>query len=266
MGKMQSRASQDSQPTPVPTPTRARTCSGEALSAICQKVSTAIGEGRQSLAVVVLPGSFNPVHSEHLRTLELAKRHLETQGVSVVGGFLQPSSDQYVAGKVGSAWAMTLEDRIATCELAALANSTENNCELWIHAWRSGQTNGFAVPGAVSRFLNSAVPEKLGTELAIPIVAYMVCGADLVERCGGWTHPASPPVVVLRRPGVSLPHTKPSEGWHLADGDMKEVSSTSIRKAISSEKWNELVAEGCSPAVVEFMSARHRAGTLFMSQ
>jgi len=200
-----------------------------------------------------------------LHTLDLARCHLECQGIAVVGGFLQPSSDAYVEGKLGPECAMRLDDRITACELAAEEKVREHNCEKWIHAWRSGQTNGFSVPCAVEKFLNAAVASQLGAQLEIPIVAYMVCGADLVQRCGGWHHPPPSPVVVLQRPGIQLPVTKPCEGWEVADGEMKPISSTRIRDAIASEHWNTLIQEGCSSDVVEFMRARHELKTLFMA-
>merc|ERR1711879_319589 len=111
----------------------------------------------ESLAIVVLPGSFNPPHCEHVRSLELARQHLEQKGVTVVAGFLQPSSDSYVTQKVGHASAIRLDDRITMCEIAGEANAKTHNGEQWIHAWSSGQTNGFGVPEAIGKFLNATL-------------------------------------------------------------------------------------------------------------
>merc|ERR1712048_1105182 len=197
---------------------------------------------------------------------ELARFHLEQAGVAVVGGFLQPSSDEYLRSKVGDAkWAMPLADRIATCELAAQANASEHEGERWIHAWCSGQTNGFAVPDVVGQFLNVAVRERSGCGLPQPIDPYMVCGADLVLRCGGWERPINPSVVVVARPGIELPQETPSDGWHVAMGDTKPVSSTRVREAIRTGQWESLKDEGCDTSVVEYMRARYEAGSLFAS-
>merc|ERR1712048_134907 len=132
--------------------------------------------------------------------------------------------------------------------------------------WRSGQTNGFAVPRTIEKFLNTVVPDQLNTCKHRPpqINVFMVCGADLVERCGGWHHPPPAPVVILQRPCVSLPTERPCDGWELAEGEMKPVSSTRIRDAIQNGDWNRLVEEGCHPSVVEFMSAKQEVGKLFM--
>lgn len=113
--------------------------------------------------------------------------------------------------------------------------------------------------------MNTVVPQTLGIckNESPHITVFMVCGADLVERFRGWRFPPQAPTVFLRRPGISLPTTLAS-GWEVAEGDMKPVSSTRIRDAINRGDWKSLVEEGCDPSVVEFMSAKHQAGNLFM--
>jgi len=254
-------------PKPAPPSRVPETCSQQALDTICHQVQEAIDKGCTSLAVIVSPGSFNPVHCEHVRTLELARSHLEQRGVAVVGGFLQPSSDMYVCRKVGPEWAICLGDRITTCELAARANaSTEHDGKVWIHAWRGGEEDGFFVPGVVEQFLNDTVPGQLGAKLPAPITVYMVCGADLVVRSNGWDETPDFPIVVLQPPGIALPTSCPAAGWEVADGEMKPISSTRIRDAIAAGQWNQLVNDGCENCVVDFMAARHKEGTLFIGQ
>jgi len=189
--------------------------------------------------------------------------HLEKRGVKVVGGFLQPSSDEYVSYKLGPDWAISLQDRVAMCDLVGQANASGNNDKVWIHSWRSGESEGSAVTGAVEAFINTAVPVQCEAKLSVPVVAYMVCGADLVERCGGWSQSPPYPIVVLRREGATLPTSSPSVGWEVAEGDTKPVSSTLIRDAISGGHWERLADIGMDSCVVEFMSARFQAGTLF---
>jgi len=243
------------------------TCSAQDIDTICRKAAVAIAAGKTELALLVLPGSFNPVHSEHVQSLRLARDHLaERTGAAVVGGFLQPSSDHHVASKLGRNWAMSLADRIEMCELAAEADARSNADGRWIHTWRSGTTNGFAVPGSVAAFFNARVAEKLGsTAFPLPVTAYMVCGADLVPRCGGWDQPAGMGIVVVARPGVVLPCTRPAPGWSVARGDTKPVSSTRVRGAIENGRWEELAGEGCAPDVVAFLRSRYEAGALFLA-
>lgn len=85
----------------------------------------------------------------------------------------------------------------------------------------------------------------------------------MVERMGGWDYPISSPVVVIARPGVQLPKTPPSSGWHVAEGDTRPASSTQVREAIGSGRWEQLIELGCEPSVVEFMRERHESGRLF---
>ncbi len=75
------------------------------------------------LWVLVLSGSFNPVHCMHTATFEMVRHKLLQRSTAavlkrLVGGFLAPSSDAYVCKKLGSD-AMPLKHRNALCELAS---------------------------------------------------------------------------------------------------------------------------------------------------
>ena len=70
------------------------------------------------IAVLVMPGSFNPVHADHVACMHAARECIEQAGMVVVGGFLQPSSDKYLVNKCGQGGAMALHDRISACSLA----------------------------------------------------------------------------------------------------------------------------------------------------
>eukprot|EP01120_Amphizonella_sp_Union-15-10_P005009 TRINITY_DN1574_c0_g1_i2.p1 TRINITY_DN1574_c0_g1~~TRINITY_DN1574_c0_g1_i2.p1 ORF type:complete len:207 (+),score=37.25 TRINITY_DN1574_c0_g1_i2:57-677(+) len=49
--------------------------------------------------VLMLSGSFNPVHRMHIKAFELAKKKLEEK-YPVIGGYIAPSSDPYVRSKL----------------------------------------------------------------------------------------------------------------------------------------------------------------------
>jgi hypothetical protein len=66
---------------------------------------------------LVMSGSFNPIHVEHIHALDIAKNHAETEGFSVLAGFLAPSTDEYVAAKYGDR-ALSFRERRLLCELA----------------------------------------------------------------------------------------------------------------------------------------------------
>jgi hypothetical protein len=71
----------------------------------------------RGLAFLVLSGSFNPIHVQHICALDLARQHAQDLEWAVVGGFLAPSSDTYVKAKLGSR-ALPLERRKRLCQLA----------------------------------------------------------------------------------------------------------------------------------------------------
>lgn len=50
--------------------------------------------------VLLSTGSFAPIHDGHIEKLEVSKKHLENLGMNVVAGYLSPSHDDYVLGKV----------------------------------------------------------------------------------------------------------------------------------------------------------------------
>ncbi|MBL9103763.1 MAG: hypothetical protein JNL82_22655 [Myxococcales bacterium] len=66
--------------------------------------------------VLLMTGSFNPVHAGHLEAMEVARRELEARGYFVAGGYLSPSHDGYVASKV--AGALSAAERLQLCQVA----------------------------------------------------------------------------------------------------------------------------------------------------
>src|SRR5581483_6851331 len=77
---------------------------------------------RESLAIVLLSGALNPVHSMHLELLERAAQFVEqSQRQQVVAAVLAPSSDAYIKSKVGKSdarFALSLKHRVSMCKLA----------------------------------------------------------------------------------------------------------------------------------------------------
>jgi nicotinic acid mononucleotide adenylyltransferase len=71
----------------------------------------------RTFAILILSGSFNPIHVDHIHCLELARSHAESHGWTVLAGFLAPSTDSYVRSKCGED-ALSFEDRKTLCETA----------------------------------------------------------------------------------------------------------------------------------------------------
>ena len=68
-------------------------------------------------ALLVMSGSFNPVHTQHTRAMEVARLALERAGWTIVGGVLAPSDDSYVQTKTNK-HALSFQRRIELCRLA----------------------------------------------------------------------------------------------------------------------------------------------------
>ena len=64
------------------------------------KERTAPGTASLRPAIVVLGGSFAPVHAGHLAALEAGKRAAENAGFTVVGGYLVCAPQFHVSGKL----------------------------------------------------------------------------------------------------------------------------------------------------------------------
>ena len=76
-------------------------CDRRTLDGIRDRVSISDAVPHSALSFVLLSESFNPIHTEHVRVLEIACAHVRNLGQEVVAAFLSPSSDQYVVGKLG---------------------------------------------------------------------------------------------------------------------------------------------------------------------
>src|SRR5437762_11574228 len=87
------------------------------LTKVIAALATGAGRGAEQLAFLVLPGSFTPVHSQHLCALEIARDVMTNLGWHVIGGFLAPSDHDYVRRKLGNdPWSFA--NRLELCRLA----------------------------------------------------------------------------------------------------------------------------------------------------
>jgi nicotinic acid mononucleotide adenylyltransferase len=72
--------------------------------------------------VASVVGSFNPVHRMHVGMFEHVKASLEAAGHTVVGAFMSPSHDSYLASKMRKTRGAHIKDihRLRMCQLAGI--------------------------------------------------------------------------------------------------------------------------------------------------
>ena len=212
----------------------------------------------QTPAFLVLSGSFNPVHTEHLHALDVAAAEYSRRHGPAIAAFLAPSSQEYVAAKLRSdAWA--LERRLALCRLAT-ADSP------WIDVWPAADISGYHVTQRIGRELAARL-QAVGLPGAVAGIEVM--GSDTARRlldrlASEWesaTH-ASPwyldrQIYVVVRPG-----SRADDGQHLqqvisprvapagvrltvvqpSQGALQPSSSAEIRELIARCDWDALQA------------------------
>jgi nicotinate-nucleotide adenylyltransferase len=184
---------------------------------------------RRAVALV-FNGTFCPIHNNHLRLLETARRHLEdVLGWYVVGGWLMVTHDDSCRDKLGSAF-VPARQRARMCELAV-----EDGGWLMVDRFQFSQA---ANPGAAQskRRLERLLREKVGPDLAV----LNVCGTDLLPRLRR-EFPIGVVCVVNRPPEYDLDAYLASEavGPHagriivVRDLDSPALSSTQVRERIA---------------------------------
>ncbi|CAF4415586.1 unnamed protein product, partial [Rotaria socialis] len=139
--------------------------------------------------VLLTTGSLNPVHRSHIKNLELVKKHLERNSPrwNVLVGYLSPTHDLYVRGKLGKATIPGC-DRCDLCELAIREHERETTASHWLSVSRaeSEYHHGFVDCGptteALRQYINSAL---VGSDRLFrnPIYVVYVCGLDHFNKC-----------------------------------------------------------------------------------
>jgi len=205
-----------------------------------------------SSALVLACGSFNPPTIMHLRLFELARDHLRTKGINVIGGIISPVHDKY--GKKGL---LPSNHRIKMVKLA-IEDNDFLKCSQWeVHQDQWTRTrdvldeykkqvaqaieNPDSKPDWLPKFpeLSGEIPQIL-----------LVCGGDLLESFsvpGLWkgediqTIVKEFGLVVVKREGSNPENFvydhdilhKFRDNIHIVEERVpNDISSTRIRKAI----------------------------------
>lgn len=194
------------------------------------RIDQANAECPEKLKVVLLiTGSMCPVHRMHLTALKVAGDHLESHyNYHVLGGFISPSNDKYVYGKLGDK-AIPFVDRLNMCKLAV--DELEFRYPVVVDSWE-GSIPEFINFNYVRDHLSIAIRDRFPGE---KILVLYVDGTDHFIKCGlkGWYKVAT----VMRpsnRENEVVPVTNLERHIYVcADTAGEDVSSTMIRERIS---------------------------------
>lgn len=205
----------------------------EACSKIAAYAETVLPSASKELraVVLVLSGSFSPVHDGHVRCFLAAKAHLDSRGdCLVVGGFLAPSSDAYVRAKLR-------KDAIALVHRNAMAAIAVADYP-WLAVWPSGDASSERTARTITLALSRGVLAEIPNELVVMEMG----GADYCYKYGLWHVRGSPMICLAREPHTSeIREAMRREGAPdnpdfvlIDDADVLiDVSSTHIRQYLA---------------------------------
>jgi nicotinic acid mononucleotide adenylyltransferase len=137
------------------------------LTTPIQKIKNNLNHSENNRPFVVLlsTGAFSPIHSGHVKMMELAKEELELMGYEVLGGYISPSHDAYVSKKNNGQSACNISSRIFLCE-KALANHPWLMVDPWEGLYSSTAINFTDVILRLNKYLSTHVKTKKPIEIA----------------------------------------------------------------------------------------------------
>ena len=139
------------------------------VNCLCTPTSKLTPIANQSKPVVLLStGAFSPIHDGHIQMMETAKQHLEELGYGVIGGYISPSHDAYLAEKLGEN-RMPPSYRI-DCANQAVSLSKWLMVDPWEALYRQEAINFTDVIERLTKYLRF--------HLSVPVNVIYVCGGD----------------------------------------------------------------------------------------
>eukprot|EP00455_Lapot_gusevi_P030492 TRINITY_DN3281_c0_g1_i5.p1 TRINITY_DN3281_c0_g1~~TRINITY_DN3281_c0_g1_i5.p1 ORF type:complete len:237 (-),score=34.75 TRINITY_DN3281_c0_g1_i5:331-1041(-) len=196
--------------------------------------------------VLILSGSFNPVHRMHIYIFEACRRFIEQNGGIVLAGFVSPSSDRYVRGKLADA-AIELIHRNQLCRIATADSD-------WLEVCEWGLASGAATTQLVGESIRDQLPPALASKVTINPIE--ICGADHALKYRLWRHKR---MICVTRPGYegvkqAMEEEGAVRGFLLVEADTHDISSTAIRKALQEGRASDVVTVGwMQPEVVAYL-------------
>jgi nicotinic acid mononucleotide adenylyltransferase len=248
--------------TPVTAPAKNDECfcDESAVAKFEQQISMrGYSHSGWKFAFLLLSGSFNPVHTQHVGALIATKKYLEGLGWTVVGGFLAPSSDSYVQGKSGPE-ALPLKQRIALCGLAIEGFDWLSVC---VRGEMSSNWTCRGIRSELERYCFNALngSRLTGVEIMSSDVVVRIFPKILMEYSGniGGSTQQGRKVCCLVRPGSESSQQRKYIENVLVPGaadvgvefmlveptpPLEPISSSAIRELVSKGDWEALGATG----------------------
>lgn len=142
---------------------------------VLEGIKNAPAQGDKPYVALLTTGAFAPVHAGHIEIMEAAQDHLSKLGYSVVGGYIAPAHDDYVATKGDDADKWTSDARLKNLE-EALEKHPWLDVDPWMCRYAQTDLNFTDVILRLEAYLKKHLPQDKKIE-----VAY-VFGGDHAEH------------------------------------------------------------------------------------
>ena len=190
------------------------------------------------LIVLIESGSLAPPHKMHIGLMEISKKYIEdNSNQKVVGGYLIPSTDEYVKHKLKNDF-ICLNHRVNMTKLF-IKNSDWLECLDW------GLAYGEEIKILLQKIINKTFPKYKN------IKCILVFGIDyyIRNRIG-----FKDEHICIFRPGYDIDLVKKlyPENLIFVEGKDEDISSTLIRKAIR-EKNDKIINELACKEIFDYI-------------
>ena len=200
--------------------------------------------------VLLLNGCFNPIHSNHIRLLELAREHLTSlDPYHVVGGYISPTHDAGIERKLSTLYT-TWQHRLEMCRLAVHDSSW-----IMVDGWQISQEKNQGAQQSKQHLTD--ILQKLHPSIEI----ISICGGDALPKLKS-AFKKELIICIINRPTDDFDFNQWFQSsaitpYHnniivLHDNQcIKHISSTYIRQQISTNLFDSLIND-LHPMVIDY--------------
>ena len=178
--------------------------------------------------VLLVTGSFNPIHRMHIEILNIAYRHLlSLKKYNIVCGFISPSADCYVRSKNKQLPLIPFDLRCKMIETGIREYNRDNkgnNLKIFLHKWEGTHDYFIDFPDVISEIQAQILDHYNNIKLIY------VCGLDLYLACNEYFNKNV--IVIDRKPYKNYIYKNIPEKfiYLIKDDKVKPYSSTFIRE------------------------------------